>query len=208
MNKFSDNSVNCIVKAFQRGLYWHGEAIDSLDLVSSIQRNSYRAPEILRRCLKRLGGLIETGRWSSKESWIRDIKSNEDVDWSLPKWKKFIRILKKMSWQKLRTEGRSFLKIVEYLDEINEGGRAPRGWSWETLNPNMYVPDINTDWCLWEQDDNKIDIYSELLKFAYEHDLEDMVGHCMIILGRKILNWSENNSVDVFADLQRKAKTS
>ena len=100
------------------------------------------------------------------------------------------------------------MKIVEYLDEINEGGRAPRGWSWETLNPNMYVPDINTDWCLWEQDDNQIDIYSELLKFAYEHDLEDMVGHCMIILGRKILNWSENNSVDVFADLQRKAKTS
>ena len=67
----------------------------------------------------------------------------------------------------------------------------------------------NTDWCLWEQENNKIDIYSELLKFAHEHHLEDMVVHCIIRLAKKILTWSENTSVDdVFADLQRKAMDS
>ena len=87
MNKFSDNSINQIVKAFKCGVYWDGEAVASLDLVSGIQRNSYRSPEILQKCLKRLGRLIEV--FVSKESWIRDIKSNENVDWSRPKWKKF-----------------------------------------------------------------------------------------------------------------------
>ena len=70
------------------------------------------------------------------------------------------------------------------------------------------IADYKTDWYLWEQENNKIDIYSELLKFAYEHSLEDMVDHCIIRLARKILTWSENTSMDVFAELQRKAKDS
>ena len=116
-----------------------------------------------------------------------------------------------MSWQKLCEEGQGIPKMVELLDENNEGGRED---GWDALNgktmgiTGKWRPDNNTEWCLWEQENNKIDLYSKLLKFAHEHDLKYMVDHCMIRLARKILTWSESNSVDVFTNLQRKAEDS
>ena len=124
-----------------------------------------------------------------------------------------------MSWKKFCGDGRGFWKIVEHLNEYNEGGEE-EGWDalrgyYGISNENSrlmsrrFMVGYNTDWCLWEQENNKIDIYSELLKFAHEHHLEDMVVHCIIRLAKKILTWSENTSVDdVFADLQRKAMDS
>lgn len=79
LNKFSDNSINRIVKAFNRGVCWAGEVVASLDLVSGIQRNSYHSPGILQKCLKRLGREMEI-EWETKDAWIRDLKSNENVD--------------------------------------------------------------------------------------------------------------------------------
>ena len=87
------------------------------------------------------------------------------------------------------------MNIVEHLDENNEGGRE-EGW------------DYQTNWSLWEQESNKLDIYSELLKFALAHDLENMVDHCIIRLAKKILTWSTSDSVDAFADLQKNAEDS
>ena len=142
---------------------WDGDAIAALDLVSDIQRNSYTAPEVLQTCLSYLGSGIKQN-WTTRNSWIKDIKSNENVDLSRPKWKKFIQMLKKMSWQKLCEEGRGILKIVEHLDEYNEGGKED---DWDALKANndftnTYYNDYQTNWSVWEQESNKIDIYSEL----------------------------------------------
>ena len=73
-------------------------------------------------------------------------------------------MLKKMSWQKLCEEGRGILKIVEHLDEYNEGGKED---DWDALKANndftnTYYNDYQTNWSVWEQESNKIDIYSEL----------------------------------------------
>ena len=122
MNNFSGSSIDRIVKKFEEGIFWQGDAIASLDVVSDIQRKKYRAPAILELCIEFLG--YEIGHiWKTKDSWIREIKTNENVDWSRPKWKKFIQVLRKMSWKKLCKEGRGILKIVEHLDEYKEGGR-------------------------------------------------------------------------------------
>ena len=134
------------------------------------------------------------------------------MDWSRPKWKKFIQILKKISWKKLCAEGRGILKIVEHLDEYNEGGRED---DWDALNGEKeglisyrFRHENDTNWYQWEQEFNKIDIYSKLLKFAHEHDLVYLVEHCKIRLAWKILFWTKNDSADVFADLQKKAEDS
>ena len=210
LNKFSDSSIKCIVTAVERFKDWDGDAIAALDLVSDIQRNSYNSPEILQTCLSFLGSGIKQN-WTTKNSWIKDIKSNEIVDWSRPKWKKFIRVLRKMSWKKLCEEGQGILNIVEHFDENNEGGRE-EGWDFLKRNLNFTKIiggwDHQTNWSLWEQESNKLDTYSELLKFALEHDLENMVDHCRIRLAKKILTWSTNDSVDAFADLQRNTEDS
>ena len=62
-----------------------------------------------------------------QKSLISDLKGNKNVDWSRPKWKKFIRLLRKMSWEKLRGDGIGFWKIVEHLNEYKEGG-IEEGW--------------------------------------------------------------------------------
>ena len=100
------------------------------------------------------------------------------------------------------------LKIVENLDEYNEGGRdedwdALKGISGKGL-ANIKRYEWQTNWSLWEQESDKIDIYSELLKFSHEFHLEHMIDHCIIRLANKILTWSSNDSVDAFADLQRR----
>ena len=212
LNKFSDNSINCIVKAFNfEGCQdWDGDVIAALDLVSDIQRNSYNAPEILQTCLSFLGSEIKRN-FKTKNSWIKEINGNTNIDWSRPKWKKFIQMLRKMSWKKLCEEGQGILKIVEHLDEYNEGGReegwdALKGKDWGISNSKYY--DWQTNWSLWEQENNRIDIYSGLLNFAHEHNLEYMVDHCMIRLSKKILTWSAKDSVDTFADLQRNTEDS
>ena len=102
------------------------------------------------------------------------------------------------------------MKIVEHLDEYNEGGKE-EGWDALKGTRDFTVTkyyDYQTNWILWEQESNKIDIYSELLKFAHEHDLEKMVDHCRIRLAKKILTWCANDSVDAFDDLQRNAEDS
>ena len=210
LNKFSDKSIKCIAKAFDSGdgVDWEGDAIAALDLVSDIQRNNYNAPNFLQTCLNSFLGMEIKRNWTTKDSWIKDIKGNENVDWNRPKWKKFIQMLKKMSWKKLCEEGRGFLKIVEHLDEYNEGGREE---DWDALYGRNGITAIKvyinqTNWSLWEQENNKVDIYSKLLKFALEHDLYYMIDHCMIRLSRKILTWSSNDSMDAFADLQRRAE--
>jgi len=209
LNKFSDSSIKFIVEAFERCQDWDGDAIAALDLVSDIQRNSYTAPEILQTCVGFLGSEIEQN-WTTKNSWIKSIEGNTNVDWSRPNWKKFIRVLRKMSWKKLCEEGQGILKIVEHLDEYSEGGKED---DWDVLRGELDFTctigrDYQTDWSLWEQENNKIDIYSELLKFAHEHNLQYMVDHCKIRLAKKILTWSSNDSVDAFADLQRNAEDS
>ena len=102
------------------------------------------------------------------------------------------------------------MKIVEHLDEYNEGGREEGWYALEGSKglTSRLSGDNQTNWSLWEQENNKIEVYSELLKFAHEHDLEEMVDHCKIRLARKILTWTKNNSEDVFADLQKKAEDS
>ena len=202
-------TTKCILKAVERCKDLDGDAIAALDLVSDIQRNSYTAPEVLQTCLSYLGSGIKQN-WTTRNSWIKDIKSNENVDLSRPKWKKFIRVLRKMSWKKLCEEGWGILQIVEHLDEYNEGGREE---GWDSLRggrdfTSTIGRDYQTDWSLWEQENNKIDIYSELLKFAHVHDLKYMVEHCMIRLAQKILTWSAKDSVEAFADLQRNTEDS
>jgi len=217
LNKFSDNSINCIVKAFNfEGCQdWDGDAIAALDLVSDIQRNSYNAPEILQTCLSFLGSEIKRS-FKTKNSWIKEIKGNTNVDWSRPEWKKFIQMLRKMSWKKLCEEGQGILKIVEHLDEHNKGGREE---GWDALKGKRdftvtkgyrveYSSKGVTNWSLWEQENNRIDIYSELLNFAHEHNMDLMVSHCIIRLAKKILTWSAKDSVGAFADLQRNTEDS
>ena len=66
----------------------------------------------------------------------------------------------------------------------------------------------NTNWSLWEQENNKIEMYCELLRFAHGHNLLYMVEHCKIRLAKKIVTWTKENSEDVFDDLQERAEDS
>ena len=201
LNKFSENSISCIVKGFQSYAYWKGDVVASLDLASDILKNGFNAPELLQSCVSIIGRMIIGG---DTDSWLRDITSNKNVAWIRPKWKKFIQIVRGISWDELQLgEGDGILRIIEHLDEYKEGGRDD---GWDVLEGG-FLSDFwcNTDWGPWEQDSDKIDIYSDLLKFAHKHGIKVVVEHCRIRLATKILLWTGTDSEEVIANLHKRA---
>ena len=103
-------------------------------------------------------------------------------------------------------EGDGILRIIEHLDEYKDGGRDD---GWDVLEGG-FLSDFwcNTDWGPWEQDSDKIDIYSDLLKFAHKHGIKVVVEHCRIRLARKILLWTGTDSEEVIANLHKRADDS
>ena len=97
-------------------------------------------------------------------------------------------------------------KIAQYLDQVKEKGDE----EWNDLLHIEYLSNLDncTIWTGWEQEYNKIDIYSGLLEFAYVNNLEGMVDHCRIRLARKILSWSESNIEDSYSELSGIAEKS
>ena len=204
LNKLSDDSIKRIVEKF-KVVSWEQDTVASLDLVCDILENGYDAPGILDTCFKEIGWMIANQR--TKKSFIIELKRNSNIDWSRPKWKKFIHMLKKMSWKKLCGE-KGILKMVEHLEEYKEGGRDD---GWEALEGSGMIHgyyDDQTNWGPWERESNNLDIYSELIRFADAHEVESIIDHCRIRLARNILSWSETDSEDAFKRLNKIADES